>query len=74
MREYLARFELYKFLGVPNLLSSHWYFGSVWIMAAHIYDFVIKRQSVMIHIANFITVSADESSTIDNTSVIVIHA
>ena len=74
MREYLTRFELSKFLSVPDLPSLHWCSGSVWIMAAHIYDFVKKRQSAMIHATNFIAVSVDESRTIDNTSVIVIHA
>ena len=74
MREYLAKFELYKFLGVPDLPSLHWCSRSAWIMATHIYDFVKKRQSAMIHTTNFIAVSADKSCTIDNTSVIVIHA
>ncbi len=73
MREYTARFELYKFLGVPDLPTSHWCAGSGWIMAEHIYDFVKKRQAAMIHAANYIALSADESSTIDNQSVIVIH-
>ena len=74
MREYLARFELYKFLDVLDLPTLHWCSRTAWIMAAHIYEFVKKRQSVMIHTSNFISVSVDESSTIDNTSVIVIHA
>ena len=60
MREYLGRFELYKFLGVPNLPSLHWCSRFAWIMAAHIYDFVKKRQSAMIHATNFNVVSACE--------------
>ena len=73
MRVYCVRFELYKFLQVPNLPQSHWCAGSGWIMAEHIYDFVKKRQAAMIQAANYIALSADESSTIDNQSVIVIH-
>jgi hypothetical protein len=73
IREYTARFELYKFLGVPDLPTSHWCAGSGWIMAEHIYDFVKKKQAAMIHAANYIALSADESNTIDNQSVIVIH-
>ena len=42
-------------------------------MAAHSYDFVKKQQSAMIQTSNFIALSADETSTIDNTSVVVIH-
>ena len=41
-------------------------------MAAHIYA-LVKKKSSMIHVAHFIALIADEISTIDNTSVIVIH-
>ena len=72
MTEFVERFDL--FLGLPDLPTSHWSIGSGWIMAAHIYDFVKKQQSAMIQASNFIALSVDETSTIDNTSVIVIHA
>ena len=74
MTEFVERFDLFKFLGLPDLPTSHSSIGSGWIMAAHIYDFVKKQQSAMIQASNFIALSADKTSTIDNTSVIVIHA
>ena len=74
MTEFVERFDLFKFLGFSNLPTSHWSIGSAWIMAAHIYDFVKKQQSAMIQASNFIALSADETNTIDNTSIIVIHA
>ena len=37
-------------------------------------DFVKKKQSAMIQASNFIALSTDEINTIDNASVIVIHA
>ena len=74
MTEFVERFDLFKFLGLPDFPTSHWSIGSGWIMAMHIYDFVKKQQSAMIQTSNFIALSADETSTIDNTTVIVIHA
>ena len=74
MREFYARLELYKFLVVPDLPSSHWSTRFGWIMASHIYDFVKIKQNSMIHAVNFIASSADEMSTIDNTNIIMIHA
>ena len=43
-------------------------------MAEHIYDIVKRKQSTMIHAANFIALSADETSTIDKSSITLIHA
>ena len=65
---------MYKFFVVSDLPTSHWYAGSGWIIAEHIYDSMKKKQSAMIHAANFIALSANETSTIDNTSIIMIHA
>lgn len=74
MSEFTSRFELYKFLSLPDLPAAHWSGNSGWIIAEHIYDLVKKRQTAMIHAAQFIALSADETSTVDNTSVIAIHA
>jgi hypothetical protein len=73
MTEFEARFELYEFLAVPNLPRMHWSLGSGWIMGEHMYDFVKKRQREIIKAAEFIAVSADETSCADQSSVIVIH-
>ena len=40
MTEFVERFDLFKFLGFPDLPTSHWSIGSGWIMVAYIYDFV----------------------------------
>jgi hypothetical protein len=73
MSEFEARFELYEFLAVPNLPRMHWSLGSGWIMGEHMYDFVKRRQREIIKAADFIAVSADETSCVDLSSVIVIH-
>ena len=74
MREYTSRFELYKLLSVPDLPTLHRCIDSRWIMVEHIYYFVKKREFAMIHTTNFIALSLDEISIIDNTTMIIIHA
>jgi hypothetical protein len=73
MAEFKARFSLYDFLFVPDLPRMHWIDGSGWMMNQHIYDFVKKRQREVINAAEFIVVSVDETSCVDNSSAIVIH-
>jgi hypothetical protein len=43
-------------------------------MAEHVYDFIKKKQTSLIEAASFISISCDETSAVDNTSVIVVHA
>jgi hypothetical protein len=73
MQEYRSREELYQFLNVPECPSMHWCHGSGWLMAEHIYDFVKTKQRSMVEAAAFISLSVDETTAVDNSSVIVIH-
>jgi hypothetical protein len=73
MTEFLSRFQLYEFLAVPDLPHMHWSIGSAWLMAEHIWDLVKKRIADLVKAARFIAVTANETSTVDNTSWIVIH-
>jgi hypothetical protein len=73
MTEFLSRFKLYEFLAMPDLPHMHWSIGSAWLMAEHIWDLVKKRIADLVKAARFIVVIADETSTVDNTSWIVIH-
>ena len=72
MQEICPRLELYKFLVVHDLLALYWCVRSRWIMAEYIYDFVKQMQSTMIHVANFIALSTNETNIIDQSSIIVI--
>jgi hypothetical protein len=36
MTEFLSRFKLYEFLGVPDLPHMHWIIGYAWLIAEHI--------------------------------------
>jgi hypothetical protein len=73
MPEYVAREKLYEFLNVPDHPSMHWSIGSGWLMSNHIWDLVKKKMIEMIKAANFIAITADETSANDNTSWVVIH-
>jgi hypothetical protein len=73
MQEYRGREELCQFLNVPKCPSMHWYHGSGWLMAEHIYDFVKTKQRSMVQAAAFISLSIDETSAVDNSSIIVVH-
>jgi serine/threonine protein phosphatase PrpC len=42
-------------------------------MSEHIYNIVKKKQQILVQAINFVVISANESSSVDNTSVIVIH-
>ena len=50
------------------MLRSHWYDGSGWLMAEHLYSFVKDKHKSMIENASFLALTADESISVDNTS------
>lgn len=74
MLEFSDRYDLYKFFEMPNCPKMHWSPGSGWSMAEHIYDFIKKKQTSLIQATSFISISCDETTAVDNTSVIVVHA
>jgi hypothetical protein len=63
-------FALYKFLHVPDCPQMHWCPTFGWLMASHMYNFV---KTNMVQAAMFVALSADNTSFVDNQSVIVIH-
>lgn len=73
MVEYESRQDLYKFLEVSNMPSVYWSYGSGWLTAKHMYDFVKKRIKELINAASFLAMTCDKVSAVDNTSQIVIH-
>ena len=58
---------------MPDMPRSHWSEGSGWLMVAHIYSFVKEKHQSMIQEASFLALTADKSTSIDNTSWIAVH-
>jgi hypothetical protein len=74
MLEYESRATLYEFLYVPNFPRMHWSDNSGWIMAEFMYAEVRIAISRVLVGANYVALTCDEVSTIDNGSWISIHA
>ena len=74
MLEYESRAALYEFLNVPNFPRMHWSDNSGWIMADFMYAEVRTAISRVLVGANYVALTCDEVSTIDNGSWISIHA
>ena len=74
MLEYESRASLYEFLNVPNFPRMHWSDNSGWIMADFMYAEVRTAISRVLVGANYVALTCDEVSTIDNGSWISIHA
>jgi hypothetical protein len=74
MLEYESRAALYEFLNVPNFPRMHWSDNSGWIMADFMYAEVRTAISRVLVGANYVALTCDEVTTIDNGSWISIHA
>ena len=74
MLEYESRAALYDFLNVPNIPRMHWSDNSGWIMDEFMYAKVRTSISRVFVGANYVALTCDEVSTIDNGSWISIHA
>jgi hypothetical protein len=74
MLEYESRAALYEFLNVPNFPRMHWSDNSGWTMAECMYAEVRTAISRVLVGANYVALTCDEVSTIDNGSWISIHA
>lgn len=75
--EYESQAKLYNFLQVPNTPQKHWSNSNGWVMAELIsvmYDEVKDAIKKEISYARFIAMSADEVTTVDNSSWILVHA
>ncbi|KAG0574823.1 hypothetical protein KC19_VG294800 [Ceratodon purpureus] len=73
MLEYEASHSLFKYLLVPGLPKLHWSDNSGWEMADAMLKQVLKQNRVDMQSSNFLSMSCDEVTTIDNQSWISIH-
>jgi hypothetical protein len=73
MVEFGRRYQLYSFLELPDLPTFHWSDNAGWLMATYMYDLVKEKHRAMLAAAQFISLTADETSAVDNLSYIVIH-
>jgi hypothetical protein len=74
MLEYESRAAMYEFLNVPKFPRMHWSDNSRWIMAEFMYAEVRTTISRVFVGVNYVALTCDEVSTIDNGSWISIHA
>lgn len=73
MVEFEAKQSLFRLLETPNCPSMHWSAGVGWLMAEHMYSFVQEKIKAMIKSAQFIALTCDETTGVDNCSYIVVH-
>jgi hypothetical protein len=73
MVEFGRRSQLYSFLEVPDLPTLHWSDGVGWLMATYMYDLIKEKHQAMFAAAQYISLTADETSVVDNLSYIIIH-
>jgi hypothetical protein len=74
MVEYESRMKLYDFLSVPDMPHVHWIDGAGWIMAECMYNIIKEKHKSMLAAANFIAMTTDKTTAVDNCSYIVVHA
>jgi hypothetical protein len=74
MLEYEHMRSLLEQLGCPKLPIKHWSDTAGWEMAESLYTVVQNRTKLVVSGANFISLSCDEVTTVDNQSWISIHA
>jgi hypothetical protein len=73
MSEFESRFKVYDFLFVPDLPHVHWSDGARWLMADHMFDLVTKKHRAILAAASFLSLTADETTAVDNYLYIAIH-
>ena len=73
MLEYEAHQGLYKLLGVPDLPGAHWCDSSAWIMASFMHKLVVDEIQKLVESANFLAVTVDEATGVDNASYLSVH-
>lgn len=74
MLEYESLFSLCEFLEVPFLPRSHWTDSSGWIMAEFLYDMVRSEIRSRVSSTDFVAVTCDETTSVDNGSWLSCHA
>ena len=74
MLEYESLFSVFEFLDVPFLPRAHWSDSSSWIMAEFIYKMVRCEIRKRVSGSDFIAVTCDETTSVDNGSWLSCHA
>jgi hypothetical protein len=74
MLEYESLSLLFEFLDVPYMPRAHWSDSSGWIMAEFLYDMVRSEIRSRVSSADFIAVTCDETTSVDNGSWLSCHA
>jgi hypothetical protein len=73
MNEFENKFKIYDFLDVPDFPRVHWSDGAGWLMAEHMYDIVKKMHRALLAAASYLSLTADETTAVDNYSYIAVH-
>jgi hypothetical protein len=73
MNKYESRFKVYDFLSLPDLPRVHWSNGAGWLMAEFMYDIVKRKHRAMLAVASYLSLTADETTAVDNCSYIAMH-
>jgi hypothetical protein len=73
MLEYESLRPLFEFLPVPRNNKKHWNNSYDWTMVEFMHQVVMRATRATIQAANYISLSCDEVSTVDNQSWLSIH-
>lgn len=73
MNDYPEYKELLSFHGVPNFPNSHWSVSSGWEWATYMSEVIKEDLREIVNRSQFISLSLDEVTAIDNTSWVCIH-
>jgi hypothetical protein len=74
MLEYEAHKELFDFLNLEENPKMHWIDSLGWAITQHMHNIVLEATIFAIIGAQYISLTCDEVSTIDNQSQLLIHA
>ena len=74
MSEYKLLFSLFEPINVPFMPRAHWSDSNSWIMVEFLYYMVRCRIRSKVSFAIFVTVTCDETTSVDNGSWLSCHA
>jgi len=74
MVEYESKNALYSFIGVPNNPKMHWLDSLGWTMVKFMFAWVTNAIIAKVFTVNYVALTCDKVSTMDNGSWISIHA
>jgi len=73
MQEYETIGPLYEFLAVLKNNEKKWSDRSSWTMAKFMHQKMMKATKVVVGVAQYVVISCDDVSTVDNQSWLFIH-